>query len=351
MGAINTVTGTLPAGPTSSSDTTVTTPPNDTSTTPSTPSTSPVPVTADDTADWQKFVGRSIVNGTDALQQALPYAGLYVAGSTGRAFLGESVRSPSTFFSAAGMSGLRVTPALVSSVVGPAIADGAAFLAPNLVPKYEPGVSNDKKMWIRAERAAIGGAAVALGAALVWLKWPELLRPHGMNMISDAAISGGKMNLSMMGRTLVEGAADISPMVKDGVFSNRLLVSTVGGLGTAALATKALHEQGDSRRNWGIAAAATGAATVGGVVAAKWLTKGEGLVSFWKPNKQWFIDYGSKIAPITVIPAGTAAYNNFTVVDAFNKATDPRSPYRTTTPTTTPRTTPPTTTQPRRPGT
>ncbi len=350
MGAINTHTRTaLPnTGASSTGDTTTTTIPSSSTSTGTSSGTTPV---VDDTNSWQKFIGRSIVNGTDALQEALPYAGLYVAGSTGRNFLGESVRSPSTFFSSAGLGGLRVTPALVSSVVGPAIADGAAFIAPNLVPKYEPGVSNDKKMWIRAERAAIGGAAVALGAALIWLKWPQLLRPHGMNMISDAAISGGKVNLSMFGRTLAEGTTDIAPMMIDGVFSNRLLIGTVGGIGTAAMASKAITEKGDSRRNWGIAAAVTGAATIGGVATAKLFTKGDGLISFWKPNKQWLIDYGSKVAPITVIPAGTAAYNNFTVVDAFNRATDSKSPYRTqpkpTTPTTTPRTTPPTTTQPR----
>jgi hypothetical protein len=356
MGAINTHTRT--ALPMTVDTTTTTSVATDTSTpAPDTSSTPTVPDVVDDTSDWQKFIGRSIVNGTDALQQTLPYAGLYVAGTTGRTFLGESVRSPSTFFSAAGTSGLKVSPALVSAIVGPAVADGASFIAPNLVPKYEPGISNDKKMWIRAERAAIGGATVALGAALIWLKWPQLLRPRGMNFISDAAINGGKTNLTMFGHTLAQGSTDIMPMIQNGVFSNRLLIGAAGGIGTVAMGTRALTSDNDSTaRNWGIAAAVTGAATVGGMVAAKHLTKGEGLVSFWKPNKQWFIDYGSKVAPITVIPAGTAAYNNFTVVDAFNRATDPKSPYRAPTPTTKPPTTttpskPPTTTTPPKPTT
>lgn len=315
----------------------------------------------DDQPNWQKFIGRGIVNGTDGVTKTVgPYAALYMAGSTAKNFLGSDVRSGSTFFGAAGSSAVKVSPALVSAVIGPAMADGAAFLAPNLIPKYQPSVTNDKKLWIRAERAAIGGVAVALAAGLIWMKWPNLLKPQGASMITDAAVNGGKLNLTVFGHTLMEGTKDVAPMVKSGAFSNRMTIGLVGGAATAMLSSKALGAEGDDRKKWGMAAAAAGALTIGGIGLAGKLTRGgekasriafmpeNGFVQFWKPNKQWFIDYASKVAPITAVPAGTAAYNNFTVVDAFNQATDARSPYRSTTPTTPTRPTTPTT-PPRQP--
>ena len=49
---------------------------------------------------------------------------------------------------------------------------------------------------------------------------------------------------------------------------------------------------------------------------------------FWKPNLQWFKEYGSKIAPITAIPAGSAAYTYLDTFNDFGKITDSRSQYR-----------------------
>lgn len=295
--------------------------------------------------------GRAAVNmidaGKDMLSWGLPIAGVSaVGGASMNKYLSEA--GTFNFGQMATQQTLRLGPAVVSAVAGPAIADGAAFIMPNLIPKYKTTMSNEDKSFLRIERAAIGGAVVGLAALLVWLKFPNTFKAANMNIPME---------------TLKNGIV-VETLAKSGVFSNQVLIGAVGGALTLGLANHAMGKEGDERRNWGLAAAAVGALTIGGIAAAPVLTRGadraakmafmpkDGLISFWKPADlvTFAKNFGTKVLPYTGVPAGTMAYTHFDVVDAFNNVTDARSPYRGPAPpaTPTPRpTTPPTTPTPR----
>lgn len=152
--------------------------------------------------------------------------------------------------------------------------------------------------------------------------------------------------MAAMGRPIADGAGvnilkTVSPMAKDAVFSNRALVAAAGGIGTLLLANKAAGEEdpGQQKLWWGItgaAALATGGATYGigkltqGSIAANGGAGGilakNGLLM--KPNIEWIKKYATTIAPITAVPAGTAASQYFNIVNDFDEITGARSPFR-----------------------
>jgi hypothetical protein len=132
-----------------------------------------------------------------------------------------------------------------------------------------------------------------------------------------------------------------APAARSAALTNRAAIGTAGAIATTLLADKAAGSEGDETRNGTIAAATTGAATLGGVIGIGALTraaeKSGGLLSktgllygpgktvvqdaalagtafkFPKVNFAWIKAYAA-IAGITAIPAGTAAgqyYNLF----------------------------------------
>lgn len=236
-------------------------------------------------------------------------------------------------FNQMGVNGIRVTPTLVSAIAGPAVADGVTYLVPNLLPKYKKEMSAKDKNIVQAGRAIAGGIAVGVAAGVVFLLKPDLFKKAGF--ISEAARSG------MITNGAGEVVRQIAPMAKDAVFSHRMILGLAGGLGTLLLANKAVGEKDDQKKlMWGVAAAATGALTVGGIALMPRLTRGaaeaskiaflpggESSAMFWKPNVQWLKEFGGKIAPITAIPAGTAASQYFDIVSDFETITSPRSPF------------------------
>ena len=278
----------------------------------------------------------------------------------------------------AATNAIRVTPTLVSAVLGPAVADGVTLLAPNLVKKYTDTKDiRDATVKKQAEkdnqrskitRAVVGGAVVGLAAGAAFLLKPDLFKKFNVNFVSDEAIQGatkyvtstgrsgslaGVVTASQIGERLtqigkpllssetVNIVKTVSPMARDAAFSNRVMLSAAGGLGTLLLANKAAGEDDPDRQKllWGITAAA-GAMTVGAGVGIGKLTERSiqanggagGLLAkndlLWKPNIEWVKSYASKIAPITAVPAGTAASQYFNVVNDFDEITSTRSPFR-----------------------
>jgi hypothetical protein len=152
--------------------------------------------------------------------------------------------------------------------------------------------------------------------------------------------------MAAIGHPIADGASvnilkTVTPMAKDAVFSNRLLLAGAGGVGTLLLANKAAGEDdpGQQKLWWGLTAAA-GAATVGATWGVGKLTQRSMLANegaggllaknqlFLKPNIEWVKKYATTIAPITAVPAGTAASQYFNIVDDFDDITSSRSPFR-----------------------
>jgi hypothetical protein len=279
---------------------------------------------------------------------------------------------------------IRVTPTLISAVAGPAIADGITMIAPNLVKKYkdpkeatksitnatekaaaEKQVNKDNQM-AKITRAVAGGVAVGVLAGVVFLLKPDLFKKfgdgvtHAIEGSTTFAVDGGKAvklsgvldatqiraGMAAVGKPIADSSAvnilkTITPMAKDAVFSNRALVAGAGTIGTLYLANKAAGQDDPDQQKlwWGITGAAA-LATVGGTYGIGKLTQGSlmanggtgGLLAknqlLMKPNIEWIKKYASTIAPITAVPAGTAASQYFNIVDDFDDITSTRSPFR-----------------------
>jgi hypothetical protein len=282
------------------------------------------------------------------------------------------------FGATAASNSIKVTPTLVSAVLGPAIADGVSMIAPNLVKKYKDTkdikVAEEKKaaektnQRVKIERAVAGGLVVGLAAGAVFLLKPDVFKKFGAGVthaiegstkfriggaggvthklsgvLDDTAI---RASMEALGRPIASGTAvevlkTVSPMARDAVFSNRLLAATAGGVGTVLLANKAAGEQDPDKQRmwWGITAAA-GAATVGGTWGIGKLTQRSQLAAngaggllakndlFMKPNVEWVKKYATTIAPITAVPAGSAASQYFNIVNDFDEITAAKSPFR-----------------------
>lgn len=278
---------------------------------------------------------------------------------------------------------IKITPTLISAVAGPAIADGVTMIAPNLVKKYKDTkdikVADEKKaaeknnQYAKISRAVAGGLVVGLAAGAVFLLKPDLFKKfgagvsHAIEGSTTFSVGGGaiqkltgvldeaaiRATMAAAGNKVADGTAvnilkTVSPMARDAVFSNRLLMAGVGGIGTLALANAAAGEtdEGKQKLLWGLTAAA-GAATVGATwgigkltqrsVASQIAAAGgstprfKGLAAnqmFWKPNIEWIKKYAGTIAPITAVPAGTAASQYFNIVNDFDEITGARSPFR-----------------------
>lgn len=270
---------------------------------------------------------------------------------------------------------IRVTPTLVSAVLGPAIADGVTMIAPNLVKKYrdtkEIRNAEEKKQAEKENQAAkisrgiAGAVVVGLAAGAVFLLRPDVFKKfgagvtHAMEGSTRFTIDGKahklagvldqgtiRATMAAAGRPIASDAAvdilkTVSPMAKDAVFSNRLLMATAGGVGTVLMANKAAGEEDPDRQRlwWGLTAAA-GAATVGSTYGIGKLTQGSlranggagGLLArndlFMKPNVEWVKKYATTIAPITAVPAYTSASQYFNIFNDFDEITATRSPFR-----------------------
>lgn len=271
---------------------------------------------------------------------------------------------------------VRVTPTLVSAVAGPAVADGITMIAPNLVKKYkDPKDIKDAAAKKQAQkdnqqakisRAVAGGVAVGLAAGAAFLLKPELFKKFGMGATWAAegstsfAINGGtpskltgvlsmeqiRATLAATGKPLLDTDAikiveAVAPMARDAAFTNRAILASAGGLGTLMLANGAAGEDDPDRQKlmWGLTAAA-GAMTVGATYGIGRLTQHSALANngaggllakndlLMKPNVEWVKKYATTIAPITAVPAGTAASQYFNIVSDFDDITAPRSPFR-----------------------
>jgi hypothetical protein len=287
-------------------------------------------------------------------------------------------RSYGEAFGANALGGtIRITPTLVSAVAGPAIADGVTMIAPNLVKKRKDlskitdsaqkkeGEKNNQ--WARISRAVAGGATVGLAAGVLFLVKPTVFRRFGAGVmrsvegtthvringgetkaLTGVLDAGGARNLLAASRQVspsdtVEVIKTMGPMARDAVFTNRAIMGSAGALGTLLLADKAAGESDPERRKLMLGAtAAAGAMTIGATAgigklaarsvaasaesgAASGLAKMDFLM---KPNMEWIKKYGSVIAPITAVPAGTAASQYYNIVSDFETITSPRSPFR-----------------------
>jgi hypothetical protein len=241
------------------------------------------------------------------------------------------------------LNGIRVTPALIAGVVGPAAADGVSYLAPNLIPKYRRSMSDGEKSEVQIKRAIAGGLVVGALAGITWLIRPQLLKPTA-GFISDQALNGYNVarpiggaglakTILAAGEAVPEGMEVVKrygPMARDAVFSNRLLLGLVGGGATAYLANRFATAKPEERMQWGLGAAAVGAATVGGVASMRMLTRtatsARGILPdaalFWKPNPKFMKEVFMKVIAPTAGIGGTAAFHYFDVVNDFNKIVD-----------------------------
>lgn len=255
------------------------------------------------------------------------------------------------------VNGIRVTPTLISAVVGPALADGVSYVAPNLIPKYKQGMKPSEKSNVQIRRAIAAAGAIGVAAAVTFLIKPDLFKRAGF--FSELARNGGEVALDGVAPSLVSkleaagGALGklrlaedgtvfkmLEATAKDGVFANRMTFGLVGGLGTAWLGYKMTEAKPEDRWKWGAAALAAGTLTAGGIALAPQLTKGateasahaflpsEGIIHFRKPNSQWVKEFASRVVPITAAPGATAAYNYLDVFNDFGQITGPRSPFK-----------------------
>lgn len=285
------------------------------------------------------------------------------------------------FGATAAGNAIRVTPTLVSAVLGPAIADGVTMIAPNLVKKYKDTkdikVADEKKkaekdnQTAKISRAVAGGVVVGLAAGAVFLLKPDLFKKfgagvtHALEGTTTFAVDGkvtklsGVLNAGQIREAManmrhpiadgtavniiktMQGMAPGGVAIKDAVFSNRALFATAGGVGTLLLANQAAGEEDPGRQKlmWGLTAAA-GAATIGGTWGIGKLTQGSiaanggagGILAknelLMKPNIEWIKKYATTIAPITAVPAGTAASQYFNIFNDFDEITNARSPFR-----------------------
>ena len=287
---------------------------------------------------------------------------------------------------------LRVSPTLASAVIGPAAADGITYLAPNLVKKhvdtsriYDSAArakADKDNQYSRYSRIVAGGAVVGAIALGAYLLKPDLFRGIGGNLVSSKVIQGSTDVITSRGVThsltgvlndtaVLGRLADLGklgagetativrttgPAARSAVLTNRVAVGAAGTLATTLLANKAAGSTGDERRNWSIAAASVGAATLGGVVGIGALTRASektgGLLSktgllhgpgktvvndaalagtafkFPKVNMDWIKSYGA-IAGITAVPAGTAAGQYYNLFGGdFETITRTGSPWR-----------------------
>lgn len=318
----------------------------------------------------------SLKAGVDPL--ALGGFGLATAGPTALMALGNRV-NPLTgeatpyldrFGASAAGNAIRLTPTLVSAVLGPAIADGVTMIAPNLVKKYKDPkdikvaeakrqVEKDNQQ-AKISRAVAGAVVVGLAAGAVFLLKPEIFKKFGMGVThaiegsTQFAIDGkvgklaGVLDANKI-RVLTGGGPSasvnilktVAPMARDAVFTNRMIVAAAGGVGTLLLANKAAGEIDPAKQKlwWGITGAAA-LATVGGAYGIGKITQ-QGITSqsgvggmlarnelLMKPNIEWIKKYATVIAPITAVPAGTAASQYFNIVNDFDEITNARSPFR-----------------------
>lgn len=339
-----------------------------------------VGVDTDEDGDLKAGVNPLALGGFAAVT-AGPVALASLGGRTD-AFSGVKAGFGETFKTNAAATGIRVTPTLVSAIAGPAVADGVTMIAPNLVKKYtntstlktadERKAAEKNNQYAKISRAVAGGVAVGLAAGAVFLLKPDLFKKFGIGVthalesssILDGttkfAIDGGKAvkvagvlddaairaTMASVGKPLATDSTiqilkTVSPMAKDAVFSNRLLMAGAGGAGTLLLANAAAGEDdpGRAKLMWGLTAAA-GAATIGGTWGIGKLTSGQvsatgeatGILGknqlFWKPNVEWIKKYAGTIAPITAVPAGTAASQYFNIFNDFDEITATRSPFR-----------------------
>jgi len=235
---------------------------------------------------------------------------------------------PQRLGATAATTGIKITPTLVSAVLGPAIADGATMLLPNLLPKYKdvskmPTAKPEEKEAKSAQekanqkakigRAIAGGVIVGVAAAITFLVKPDIFKKFGSGL-ADAQASGkslqhfmnseavegvthyvssngvtgkiqGVLNAEQIGGALaavnrggVSGETytivkQIAGMTRDAAFSNRFVTASIGGIATAMLANKAAGEQGEDGNKWWIAAGVAGAATIGATYGVGKLTE------------------------------------------------------------------------------
>lgn len=290
-------------------------------------------------SSFGRALGDGLSNGIDGALQigawSVPILG--VGGAAARSFVNQRTGGTFNFGQMFGQQSLRLGPAVVSAVAGPAVADGLSYVVPNLMPKYKQDMSTSDKRLVRVKRAVVGGASVGLGALILYLKFPNLFKPKG------GFLAASNMGINAGSRAAIAGHANVGAVGRmgGGVYNNRMLLGAVGGVITLGLLNHTLGQ--DDKTKWLAGTAAVGAATVGGAYAMKFLTKGglqtakgaarssgvaflpeSGLVTFWKPNLKWIGEFANKVGMYTAVPAGTAAYNHFDVMGAFNEVTDPR---------------------------
>lgn len=231
--------------------------------------------------------------------------------------------------SQAGTNALRVTPTLISAIAGPAVADGLSYIAPTILPKYKKEMKPAEKSRVQIERAIIGGAAVGILAGLAFLIKPTLFKKTGL--FNEAAISSLGAGLNAEGR--------MAKSAVDAVFSNRVILGAAGALGTLYLTGKAVDSNDPNHGKYAIAAGVAGAVTLAAIGIAPKITRGaegasklafmpgEQHALFFKPTLKWLGEYGKKVAPLTMIPAGMSASQYYDIVSDFDTITSAKSPF------------------------
>ncbi|MCW2973555.1 MAG: hypothetical protein JWN72_1828 [Thermoleophilia bacterium] len=207
----------------------------------------------------------------------------------------------------AASAGLKITPTLVSAIIGPAAADGITAIAPNLVKKKidvskitdaaEKKKATANNQWSTYSRIVAGGVVVGAVALGVFLLKPDLFKKFGTKLgidgglVTQRTLQGTTHVITSRGNTevlkgLLSGKAEIAAglagigkalakgetaqvvktvgaSARSASTSWRAVIGVTGGVGTLLLANKAAGAEGDEKQHYAIAAAAVGAATIG----------------------------------------------------------------------------------------
>ncbi|MBC7462212.1 MAG: hypothetical protein H7287_12695, partial [Thermoleophilia bacterium] len=212
----------------------------------------------------------------------------------------------------AASTGLRLSPTLISAIIGPAAADGITAIAPNLVKKRidlseitddgERKRATANNQWSTYSRIAAGGVVVGAVALGVFLIKPDLFSRFGASFGINGGLVTGKTlqgtthvltsrgttevlkgivsgrtevaaGLASIGKGLAKGETaqvfkTVGASAHSAATSWRAVIGVTGGVGTLLLANKAAGAEGEDKKKYAIAAAAVGAATLGAVGAA-----------------------------------------------------------------------------------
>nr|AFD03170.1 hypothetical protein [uncultured bacterium W5-102b] len=322
--------------------------------------TEPHPVETD---SFSQLIGGAVRKGELA---AIPSAawGVPAAGVAGFAFVSSEkglIRNLSPMGRVGALAGKtmpKLTPALIFGIAGPGIADAVSMVLPNIVKPYKKDMSTKDKDGVKIQRGSAAGVATTGVAAAVWWKKPDLFTNKNMFGKFVGGISDVDVTLAdgSKGRALPKWMPESMSMRKTMKIGNSSLAGvakSAGGIAVAGLAGAAIFNavrgDVDGAKDWasyaGLGVFATMAvagviamkgkpAAAHGVVAGAGSTSKIRLPQLSPEFIKWIKSFATIAAPLSVVPAASAAYNHYDVQDAFGNLVNgkkKRAPTRKTT--------------------